>query len=210
MRRMTMLLGLAVLGTALGGCNDTAKQNEQSLLNENRNLRDRLDQARSDLQTAQDENSRLQFQLEESSARMADVSAQPPAGVSEFGPGVEVFQRGNETIVRIEGDVLFDSGRNTLKPDAKKTLGRIASKIEEMYPNANIRVAGHTDTDPIKKSGHKTNYHLGFERAYAVGQYLGSHGIQPDRISYASYGPHDPLGSKSKSRRVEVSVMNDD
>ena len=210
MRRMTTLLGLAVLGTALGGCNDSAKQNEQSLLNENRNLRDRLDQARSDLQSAQDENNRLQFQLEESNARVADNNAQPPPSISEFGPGVEVFQRGNETIVRIEGDVLFDSGRNSLKPAAKKTLAQIASKIEQMHPNASIRVAGHTDTDPIKKSGHKTNYHLGFERAYAVGQYLGTHGIKPDRISYASFGPHDPLGSKSKSRRVEVSVMNTD
>ena len=210
MRRMNMLLGLAILGTALSGCNDSAKRNEESLLNENRNLRDRLDQSQTDLQSAQDENNRLQFQLEESKERVSDASAQPPAGISGFGPGVEVFQRGNETVVRIEGDVLFDSGRNSLRPAAKKTLAQIASKIEQMHPNSEIRVSGHTDTDPIKKSGHKTNYHLGFERAYAVGKYLGSHGIPPARISYASFGPHDPLGSKSKSRRVEVSVMNDD
>ena len=208
MRRLTTLIGLAVLGTSMTGCNDSAKRNEEMLLNENRGLRDRLNQAQSDLQSAQDESHRLQFQLDEANARVSDSNAQPPSGISEFGPGVEVFQRGNETIVRIEGDVLFDSGRNTLKATAKKTLAEIASKLEQMYPNAEIRVAGHTDTDPIKKSGHKTNYHLGFERAYAVGQYLGTHGIPPNRISYASYGPHDPLSSKSKSRRVEVSVFS--
>lgn len=209
MRRLTTLLGLAILGTSMSGCNDSAKRNEEALLNENRGLRDRLDQTQSDLQAAQDENHRLKFELDESNAHNANASAQAPAGVSEFGPGVEVFQKGNETIVRIEGDVLFDSGRNSLKSAAKKTLSAIASKIEEMYPNSEIRVAGYTDTDPIKKSGYKTNYHLGFERAYVVGQYLGTHGIPPSRISYASFGPHEPLGSKSKSRRVEVSVYSE-
>jgi flagellar motor protein MotB len=81
--------------------------------------------------------------------------------------------------------------------------------LQAAYPNTEIRVTGFTDTDPIKKSGFKSNYHLGFARAYVVGQYLGKHGISPGRVSYATFGPADPLSSKSKSRRVEVSVFSE-
>ncbi len=149
MKQLITLLGLAVLGGALVGC-DSGKQNENALLDENRSLRDRLGQTQSDLQTAEDENRRLSFQLEENKQVTANLNAQPPQTISNFGPGVEVFQRGNETVVRIEGDVLFDSGRDTLKSSAKKTLSNVAKEIEAQYPNANVRVTGYTDTDPIK------------------------------------------------------------
>ena len=65
---------------------------------------------------------------------------------------------------------------------------------------------GHTDSDPIRRSGHKSNYHLGFERGFAVREYLISRGIDPSNISITSYGPDQSLGSKSKSRRVEIVV----
>ena len=209
MKTLTTFLGLAVLSGALVGCN-SGKQNENALLDENRSLRDRLGQTQSDLQAAEDENRRLSFQLEENKQVTANMNAQPPQVISNFGPGVEVFQRDNETVVRIEGDVLFDSGRDTLKSSAKNTLAKVAKDIEAQYPNANVRVTGYTDSDPIKKSGHQSNYHLGFTRAFAVGQYLGSQGIRKSKLSYATYGPQDPLGSKAKSRRVEVTVMTED
>ena len=113
-------------------------------------------------------------------------------------------------IVRIDGDVLFDSGRTTLKTAAQSTLKNIATEVRRSFPNAKIRITGFTDTDPIKKSGFKSNYHLGFERAYAVGRFLDGQGFNDDSISYATFGPDVPLASKSKSRRVEVSVITDE
>ena len=210
MPRFSMLIGFALAGMTLVGCSNTNQQNEDALLQENRSLRDRLDQTQLDYQAAQDENRRLQFQVDEASQLLTDQAAMPPAVViSEFGPGVEVFQRGNETVVRIQGDVLFSAGQDSLRSSARATLSTIATKLESAYPGTEIRVTGFTDTDPIKKSGYKSNYHLGFARAYAVGQFLGKHGITPDRVSYASFGPDDPLSSKTKSRRVEVSVFSD-
>ncbi|MCH2160958.1 MAG: OmpA family protein [Phycisphaerales bacterium] len=209
MNQIKMLLGIVVMASALGGCNDSAKKNENALLTENRGLRDRLTQAQSDLQTAQDDNRRLKYQLDETNQQMADFQAQPPQELTAFGPGVEVFQRGDEVIVRIEGDVLFDSGRDKLRTTAKSTLAKIATEIAREYPGSKIRVTGFTDTDPIKKSGYKSNYHLGFARAYAVGQYLGDKGISNNQISYSSFGPQMPLDTKARSRRVEVSVFTD-
>jgi flagellar motor protein MotB len=204
-----MLISFALAGLTLVGCSNTNQQNEDALLQENRSLRDRLDQTQLDYQAAQDENRRLQFQMDEASQRLSDQAAMPPVAISEFGPGVEVFQRGNEMVVRIQGDVLFDSGQDSLRTAARTTLSKIATELQSAYPNTEIRVTGFTDTDPIKKSGYKSNYHLGFARAYAVGQYLGKHGISPNSVSYASFGPDDPLSSKTKSRRVEVSVFSE-
>ena len=69
-----------------------------------------------------------------------------------------------------------------------------------------------TDTDPIRKSKdrYETNHHLGFERAFSVGEYMQAKGISSKRISYASHGPNQPKGSKAQSRRVELVVVVDD
>ena len=108
--------------------------------------------------------------------------------------------------IAVEGDVLFDSGKTTLKASAKKSLDQIAQVLKTTYAGKEIVIEGHTDTDPIKRSGFKTNYHLGFERAFAVREFLISKGVTAERISLSSFGPNQPLGSKAKSRRVEVVV----
>ena len=72
MNQTKLLLGLVMMVTALTGCNDSAKKNENALLAENRGLRDRLTQSQSDLQSAQDENRRLKYQLDETNQQISD------------------------------------------------------------------------------------------------------------------------------------------
>ena len=124
-------------------------------------------------------------------------------------PGVNASLSGNEITVSVESDVLFSSGKTALKTAAKSSLGQVASVLNNSYGSRSVRIEGYTDTDPIRKSGHKSNYHLGFERAYSVRDYLIQRGISKDRISLASYGPDKPLGSKTQSRRVEIVVIAD-
>ena len=107
----------------------------------------------------------------------------------------------------LEGDVLFDSGKATLKDSAKKTLTKVASVLKEKYAGKAIRVAGFTDTDPIKKSNYKSNYHLGFDRAFEVREFLISKGVDGKTISLSSYGPDRPEKTKAQSRRVELLVV---
>ena len=122
-------------------------------------------------------------------------------------PGVTGSASAGEVTASVESDLLFDSGKATLKSNAKKSLDQVASVLNSTYGSATIRVAGHTDSDPIRKSGHKSNYHLGFERAFAVRDYLISKGVSSNRVSLASYGPDIPKGSKPQSRRVEIVVV---
>ena len=142
------------------------------------------------------------------SAKPADKAATGATGFEDVGEGVSASRIGNEVHVNIEGDVLFDSGKTSLKESAKKSLAKIADVIKKQYAAKPIRVAGFTDTDPIKHSQFKTNYHLGFERAFAVREYLVSKGLAGKEISLSSFGPDVPMKTKEKSRRVEVIVVN--
>lgn len=214
MRRVGWLLvPVACLATLLGGC-DSAQKDEVTL------LRQETDDLRKQLA---DRNAALESMDRERMAALARADASekghgggssaapPPAVVVESGfegiSGVSATRVGNEVHVAIEGDVLFDSGRTSLKDSSRRSLDKVASVIREKYGGREIRVIGFTDTDPIKRSGFKSNYHLGFDRAYSVREYLVGKGLDSKRISLSSYGPDMPLETKAKSRRVEVVVI---
>jgi chemotaxis protein MotB len=103
--------------------------------------------------------------------------------------------------------VLFDSGKATLKSTAKAKLDKVAQVIKSQYGGQTIRVEGYTDTDPIKKSGWKTNERLSGERAMAVEEYLVSRGLSKDQIYYAGFGASHQRTSKKDSRRVEIVIL---
>lgn len=148
----------------------------------------------------------LEEQLASASFTPTDDGLDPFGGLA----GVTTeYEAGGVVTANVEGDFLFSSGRSTLKSSAKSSLNGVADQLKGEFAGQTIRIVGHTDTDPIKKSGHKSNHHLGFERAYAVMKYLVSRGVPESSIEVCSYGPNDPKSSKSTSRRVEISVVTD-
>lgn len=203
-----MLLAAAAL--VLGGCNNN-KLSMDDLLRENEELRDRnmqIERALNDSESAraQLENERDGLLSENDRLRAARPASGGTTGF-EGVSGAAVFARGGEIAVEVAGDVLFDSGSVVLKASAKQTLDQIASVIQSRYSGNQIRVAGHTDNDPIRKSGWKTNERLSAERALAVQEYLVSRGINKDRMYVAAYGPSRPKATKRESRRVEIVII---
>lgn len=170
----------------------------ESALDESEQIRSQLEQERDGLLT---EVGRLESQL-------ATQTASPVTGFENIA-GAEVSFRSGQIIVNVAGDVLFASGQATLKNNSKQTLNEIARTINRDYGSNEIRIAGHTDNDPIRKSGWKTNERLAAERALSVEEYLASRGIDKDRMHIASYGPALPKGSKKDSRRVEIIILAD-
>lgn len=199
------LLAIAALGLALGltGCKSGPDAN--ALQTENEDLRRQLDAEKS-------RNGSLQQELDAANARASaapgdksgEAASKDFAGID----GVTAVRVGNEVHVTIEGDVLFDSGKTALKDNAKKSLDKVADVLKKKYAGKEICVAGFTDTDPIKKSSFKSNYHLGFERAYAVREFLDGKGLDGKLMWLSSFGPEKPMKSKQLSRRVEVIVMD--
>ena len=79
-----------------------------------------------------------------------------------------------------------------------------------------IDIWGHTDPQPIKSSGHKDNFDLGFKRAHAVYDYFTKtvFSNSKKRFRLHSAGEHEPFNGAfpppkeeySKCRRVELKL----
>lgn len=216
--RIAIAIAAATLGLALGGCQgkgaDLEAQLEQFQV-ENSDLRtenERLESALAECDLSNDaisvENSRIQAENERLRQEISGLESRPAATSGFEGiEGIGVSSRGGEIVVEVAGDVLFDSGSVTLKNDSRQRLNQIASVIQQRYSNNRIRIAGHTDTDPIRKSKWETNDRLSAERALAVQEYLASRGVAKSRTYAAAFGPSQPKGSKAQSRRVEIIIL---
>ncbi len=209
--RALFALSLVVASSVLVGCNHATKDEVSMLTQENQ----QLTLQNKDLANALDAEKQERQRLEQAYATNASSNTTPttpeqtntPPVPTDLPAGVSAEWHGSELVLVVEGDVLFDSGKTTLKNNAKTTLDTLMNTITKTYPGKRIRLEGFTDSDPIKKSGFKSNYHLAFERAYTVGQYMETKGFKGDEISYASFGAQEPRGTKAQSRRVEIAVV---
>lgn len=195
-------LALCVAAAGFGGCDNVPKKKYDELAKEASQLRERNEQVEKQLADAESEKMRLQQELDGVKANAAQVSTVPAGGDGMGGgPG--------DRVISIAGDVLFSSGSATIKADAKKILDKIASELNGAYAGNKVRIAGHTDSDPLKKTKSKwtDNENLSVQRALAVERYLASKGVDSRRMYSAGYGADMPKGSKKDSRRVEIVII---
>ncbi len=107
------------------------------------------------------------------------------------------------------GDVLFDTGKATLKPGAASTIDRLASFLEKS-PDRSVAIEGHTDSVGTESF----NQQLSEERANAVKEALMAKGIPAERVTTVGKGEDEPVASNSdaagrqQNRRVEIIVLN--
>jgi flagellar motor protein MotB len=199
------------------GCQNKLAEENKKLWAQNQELQDRLSATDTRLRQAPDASQLAQLQSDVAArdkqiADLQDQLRKPAPGQND--PGIEGIQTsfdpssGNMT-VNVPGDVLFDSGKATLRSSARVTLNKIASALKSQYAGKKTFVDGHTDSDPINKSKDKweDNLDLSAARARAVTQYLVSQGVSPGLVSPRAFGSSDPQGSKSASRRVEIVVQ---
>ncbi len=117
-------------------------------------------------------------------------------------------------VITFVADVLFDSGKAKLRPELYHTLDKVAQILIENVPQHEIGIEGHTDNEPIKYSGWKSNWELSTARALSVLHYLiDKKGISPHRISAIGYGEYRPVASndtkegRKLNRRVEIVIL---
>lgn len=134
--------------------------------------------------------------------------------------GLKVSIRKNRIVINLPGDVLFDSGRETLKKEGKDILGKVAEVIrsDKGLMGRTYQVAGHTDNQPFK-GGFKDNWGLSAMRAREVLVLLcdpvdrGGGGMNAANWAAVGYGDTDPIADngsadgRQSNRRVELVVM---
>lgn len=107
-------------------------------------------------------------------------------------------------------DVLFDTGRYSLKPGAREKLAKVAG-ILLAYPGLNIEVGGYTDN----VGGDEMNQTLSQNRAGSVRDYLVEQGVAANSVSARGFGntlpvaTNDNSAGRQQNRRVELLVSGE-
>jgi outer membrane protein OmpA-like peptidoglycan-associated protein len=107
-------------------------------------------------------------------------------------------------------DVLFDTGKSTLRPAAREKLAKV-SGIVLAYPGLKLQVEGHTDS----VGSAEYNQKLSEARANSVRDYLTRQGLPPEAITAEGFGEMQPVASnataagRQQNRRVEMVVSGE-
>lgn len=126
----------------------------------------------------------------------------------DAGDHIVVSMEGSKVVIRVTGQVLFESGIAILHPEASPILDDI-TKIVKHYPEYRLRIEGHSDDIPISTPQFPSNWELSAVRATTVLRYLIDKGVDPHRLTATGYGSLLPLvpntteANRSRNRRVE-------
>jgi len=125
---------------------------------------------------------------------------------------IQMLEKG--LVITFVSEVLFDSGKAKIKPEAYESLDKVARVLKETVPDLDVGIEGHTDNVPIKHSGWKSNWELSSARAMSVLHYLvDKKGITGNRVAAIGYGEYRPVASndtkegRRQNRRVEIVIL---
>jgi outer membrane protein OmpA-like peptidoglycan-associated protein len=108
-------------------------------------------------------------------------------------------------VLTLGSELLFDSGKATLKPGGQKAVENLA-QLMRRQPEREITIEGFTDST----GSEELNRRLSEQRAQAVKDALIARGVEAQRIDARGYGPAFPVASndtptgRQLNRRVQV------
>ena len=128
---------------------------------------------------------------------------------------VELYDRNEQSMTAVEkaiaetgkfvtNNILFETGKATLKPESMEEIEKVADYMKK-NPNARFEVQGHTDN----QGSDKINDPLSQQRAEAVVKALEEKGVDPFNLRAVGKGAHEPVADnkteegRAKNRRVE-------
>jgi outer membrane protein OmpA-like peptidoglycan-associated protein len=129
--------------------------------------------------------------------------------VQQFNAILETRDSARGLIVNMS-DVLFDTGKWTLKPGAREKLAKI-SGIVLAHPGLKLEIEGHTDS----VGSDDYNQTLSERRAASVRDFLVQQGVGSDMITARGFGEIQPVASndsgagRQMNRRVEMVVSGE-
>jgi len=125
-------------------------------------------------------------------------------------PDAEVVRDGDKIYVALPSGILFDVGKDALKPAAKDSLAKAAATLKKS--ETDIIVQGHTDST----GSNAINQPLSERRAGHVRDFLVNNGVPASRLSAVGYGssrpamPNDSEANRALNRRVQLEISPND
>lgn len=223
MTRTSSLFVAGCLLAFLPACVTTEEYNRARA--SNAALQKELDDLKSYQRGLSDDNKRLKSRVAELEGVAVDANwvAQQKKRLEELAkqfdqggplaiPGVNVVNTAEGVAFQVQGEVLFQSGRAEITDSGKETLKKLLATLQQQ--NKKVRVDGHTDNDPIRRSQWGSNLRLSAERSLVVAEFLVQSGFPADRIGVAGFGEYKPAATgdspdaKRQNRRVEILMLN--
>jgi len=188
-----------------------------------------LDKMRAEQAGLVKDRSRLKSSVEEMQAALAELARRKEAAdarVSEFQDLLAKFKTlidagrlqvriiDGRMVVQMATDILFQSGKADLSDDGTGALAEVAAVLIDI-PDRRFQVEGHTDDVPIQTPRFPSNWELASARSMGVVKALIDAGVDPGRLSAASYSQYRPSAAndtkegKAANRRIEIVVVPD-
>jgi outer membrane protein OmpA-like peptidoglycan-associated protein len=157
------------------------------------------------------EQSRLAAQKAEESAQQAETEkvAMRTRLSEQLNSVLQTRDTARGLIVSMS-DVLFDTGKYSLRSGAREKLAKVAG-ILVAYPGLNVEVGGYTDN----VGADEMNQKLSENRADSVRDYLVQQGVSANSVTAKGFGNTLPVASngtsagRQQNRRVELLVSGD-
>src|SRR5690606_32554808 len=130
--------------------------------------------------------------------------------IEEEIPGAQVERVDDGIVVTFDetSGVYFDTEKYNINNASQTALNKLISVFKE-YPDTNILVVGHTDS----QGAESYNMTLSKNRANAVTDYLAKNGISRGRLTTNWFGENQPMHDngtaegRAKNRRVNVAIL---
>ncbi|MEM6479019.1 MAG: OmpA family protein [Pseudomonadota bacterium] len=135
------------------------------------------------------------------------VDRQEAALRAQLSSEVVIVRQGNELIVRMPQDILFDINSAFLRPDLQGDIRSLASNLQS-FPESTVTVIGHTDNTGAANF----NQNLSQQRAESVAGILLSEGVASSRIRAFGRGENEPIATnltpegRTLNRRVDIII----
>lgn len=124
------------------------------------------------------------------------------------GTGVSVTRMGDNITLNMPSNITFALNSADLNAQFYNALDGVSMVLKE-YDKTVIEVAGHTDSS----GSDQYNQALSQRRAQSVAGYLGSHGVNNQRLMTVGAGEAHPVASndteqgRASNRRVELTIV---
>ncbi|MBN8617033.1 MAG: DUF4398 and OmpA-like domain-containing protein [Deltaproteobacteria bacterium] len=152
-------------------------------------------------------------QIAESQARLAaeqqaraEAEQRAADALTRLRELASVRTESTQTIITLTGDVLFETDRAELRPEARSRLLAVADAVRATGVTATI--VGYTDS----RGSDEYNRQLSQRRAESVRTFLVGEGVPADRIRAEGQGEMNPIANnataegRAENRRVEIAL----
>jgi chemotaxis protein MotB len=125
---------------------------------------------------------------------------------------IEIFRLPLAIRIRLNAQILFDTGQAVLTKDALTILDPIGDVLAHVPAGYVITIQGYTDDRPIHTAAFASNWELSTARAISVVKLFLARGVPGEALSAQGFSMFQPIASnatpegEAKNRRVEIVI----